>query len=177
MWKLLTDERSRQAIEVAERYADALATADELMAAFNSAGEVLRASRVNRTGRGWYKNLLATAFACSAAGPKPWNDVVDEYLWQGANVREQVVCCEVLRDMFNPFTPPGIAPNWLTWNDGAIRKMAQGIYDEYRIDDLPILADALEDASCDNADLLAHCRGPGPHVRGCWVIDLLLGKE
>ena len=42
--------------------------------------------------------------------------------------------------------------------------------------DLLILADALEDAGCDNADLLDHCRRPGEHVRGCWVVDALLGK-
>jgi hypothetical protein len=45
------------------------------------------------------------------------------------------------------------------------------------LDRLPILADALEEAGCTDADILAHCRGPGPHVRGCWVVDLLLGKE
>jgi len=50
------------------------------------------------------------------------------------------------------------------------------IYDERAFHLPPILADALEDAGCDNADILAHCRGPGPHVRGCWVVDLLLGK-
>jgi hypothetical protein len=42
---------------------------------------------------------------------------------------------------------------------------------------MPILADALEDAGCDNADILQHCRGAGEHVRGCWVVDLVLGKE
>ena len=82
-----------------------------------------------------------------------------------------------LRDIFNPFrTPPSVLPSWLAWNDGAVRKMAQVIYDDRAFDRLPILADALEDAGCDNADILAHCRGPGPHVRGCWVVDLLLGK-
>ena len=56
-------------------------------------------------------------------------------------------------------------------------KLAQGIYEERAFDRLPILADALEDAGCDNADILSHCRGPGPHARGCWVVDLLLGKK
>jgi hypothetical protein len=58
-----------------------------------------------------------------------------------------------------------------------VRTLAVGIYKETAFDRFPILADALEDAGCDNADILNHCRGPGPHVRGCWVIDLLLGKE
>jgi hypothetical protein len=55
-------------------------------------------------------------------------------------------------------------------------KLAQAIYDDRAFDRLPILADALEDAGCHDAGILAHCRGPGPHVKGCWVVDLLLGK-
>jgi hypothetical protein len=55
--------------------------------------------------------------------------------------------------------------------------LAQGIYDERAFERLPILADALEDAGCTDAAILVHCRGPGPHVRGCWVVDLILGKQ
>jgi hypothetical protein len=55
--------------------------------------------------------------------------------------------------------------------------LARGIYDDRAFDRLAILADALQDAGCDNADVLGHCRGPGPHVRGCWVVDLLLGNS
>jgi hypothetical protein len=67
-----------------------------------------------------------------------------------------------------------IDPAWLTSTVIAISK---GIVDEHAFDRLPILADALQDAGCDNADILDHCRGPGPHVRVCWVVDLILGKE
>lgn len=83
-----------------------------------------------------------------------------------------------VRDIFgNPFRlPPTLSPAWLQWNDGTVGRIAQAIYDEGRFEDLPILADALEDAGCDNADILAHCRQPGEHVRGCWVVDVLLGK-
>ena len=77
----------------------------------------------------------------------------------------------------NPFRPSVIDPVWLSWNDGTVRKLAGCIYSDRAFERLPILADALEDAGCDSADILSHCRGPGPHVRGCWVIDLLLGKE
>ncbi len=66
---------------------------------------------------------------------------------------------------------------WLAWNDGAIPKMAQAIYDDRAFDRLPILADALEDAGCDNQEILDHCRSNGEHVRGCWVVDLILGKS
>jgi hypothetical protein len=58
-----------------------------------------------------------------------------------------------------------------------VRGLAEGIYADRAFDRLPILADALEEAGCTDAEVLAHCRGPGPHVRGCWVVDLILGKE
>ena len=77
-----------------------------------------------------------------------------------------------------PFRPDhAIGPSWLAWNDGAVGKVAAAIYDDQTFDRLPLLADALEDAGCTGADILSHCRGPGVHVRGCWVVDLLLGKS
>jgi hypothetical protein len=65
-------------------------------------------------------------------------------------------------------------PGWLS---ETVVALATGIDAERAFDRMPILADALEEAGCDNADVLDHCRGPGPHVRGCWVVDLLLGKK
>jgi len=69
-----------------------------------------------------------------------------------------------------------IDPAWLAWHGGTMPAIARRVYDDRAFHDLPILADALEDAGCTNTDLLAHCRGGGPHVRGCWAVDLLLGK-
>jgi hypothetical protein len=84
----------------------------------------------------------------------------------------------LLRDVVgNPFRPATLAPAWLAWKDGVVLEQAQEIYDHRTFDRLPILADALEQAGCDNAKILAHCRGPQPQVRGCWVVDLILGKE
>jgi hypothetical protein len=77
----------------------------------------------------------------------------------------------------NPFRDVTVDPTWLTWNDRTVLRLAQTIYDQRAYDRMPILADALEDAGCDNADILNHCREPGEHVRGCWVLDLLLGKK
>jgi hypothetical protein len=78
----------------------------------------------------------------------------------------------------NPFRPaPSVDPAWLTWNGGTVPRLAQAIYDERAFDRLPVLADALEDAGCTDADLLGHLRRPWFHVRGCWAVDLLLGKE
>ena len=64
-------------------------------------------------------------------------------------------------------------PAWLTSD---VLLLARGIYDDKAFDRMPILADALQDAGCTNEDVLNHCRGDGPHVRGCWVVDMLLGK-
>jgi hypothetical protein len=66
---------------------------------------------------------------------------------------------------------------WLLWSHGTIPAIARRIYDERAFHDLPILADALEDAGCTDADILTHCRQPGEHVRGCWVVDLILGQN
>ncbi|MBL8795674.1 MAG: hypothetical protein JNM56_17345 [Planctomycetia bacterium] len=74
----------------------------------------------------------------------------------------------------NPFRPLTFAPQWRTDN---VLGLAQAIYEDRAFDRLPILADALEDAGCDSADLLNHCRGQGPHARGCFVVDLILGRE
>jgi hypothetical protein len=91
--------------------------------------------------------------------------------------QEERAICAVLRDVVgNPFRPPVIDPACLAWNGRTIPKTAQAIYDDQRFDDLPVLADALEEADCYDEDILGHCRGPGPHVRGCWVVDLMLGK-
>jgi hypothetical protein len=62
------------------------------------------------------------------------------------------------------------------WRTATVVQLAQGIYDDRAFDRLPILADALQDAGCDHADVLNHCRDTGPHARGCWVVDLILGK-
>ena len=95
-----------------------------------------------------------------------------------AHQLERAALSRLIREMFgNPFHPASLNSFWLAWNDGAIRKMAQAIYDARAFDHLPLLADALEDAGCTDADVLGHCRGGGEHVRGCWVVDLLLQKE
>jgi hypothetical protein len=64
----------------------------------------------------------------------------------------------------------------LSWLTSTVVNLARQVYDSHDFSPMPILADALQDAGCDNPDVLEHCRGPGPHVRGCWVVDLVLGK-
>jgi hypothetical protein len=106
---------------------------------------------------------IARFVALNAAGPM--------------GVEEASAQADLLRDVFNPFHPGVIDTSWLAWNDGTVAKLAHSIYAERAFDRMPILADALEDAGCLDAEVLGHCRQPGPHVRGCWLVDLLTGRS
>ena len=99
---------------------------------------------------------------------------------------EAAVQCDLIRDIFgNPFRPlPHLHPSVLAWNDATVRRIAEGIHEERRMPEgtldtgrLAILADALLDAGCNDEELIAHCRSDGPHVRGCYAIDQILGKS
>jgi hypothetical protein len=80
----------------------------------------------------------------------------------------------LFRDVFgNPYRKVAFKSAWRTPD---VKALAKGIYEEKAFDRMPILADALQDAGCDNDDILTHCRGTTPHVRGCWVVDLVLEK-
>jgi hypothetical protein len=85
---------------------------------------------------------------------------------------------DLVRCIFgNPFRPVAVDMPWLASIDRTASKLAVNIYIEHAFDRLPLLADALEEAGCDNKDILNHCRGSGPHGKGCWVLDLLLGEK
>jgi hypothetical protein len=126
-----------------------------------------------------------------AEGPDYDHDSMDKYEVEGCGRDDEqwardwackyvdgpnvLIKCALIRDIFgNPFRPVTFGPAWRT---ATVASLAQASYDERAFDRLPILADALEDAGCTNADILGHCRGGGEHVRGCWVVDLVLGKE
>jgi hypothetical protein len=100
--------------------------------------------------------------------------VISPYDW-GDHGRDAIAMLPgLIREVFgNPFRRVRVNPAWLT---STVTELARGIYEERAFDRLPILADALMDAGCDDAELLDHCRSAGPHVRGCWVVDLVLGK-
>jgi hypothetical protein len=84
----------------------------------------------------------------------------------------------LVRDIFgNPFRRPHLDWAWLKWEGGTVAKLAEGAYQDRAFDRLPVLADALEEAGCADEHLLSHLRGGGPHARGCWALDLLLGRE
>ncbi len=185
IWHLLTDPRSRHAVEVAEQFADGKANRARLGAAGDFASHVM----MDAVARGGDKCNPAWDAASAAFGVT--DDYPDGADWHvcnavghapdaGAAARsaEKRAQAALVQDLFgNPFRPARIEPEWLTWNRGVVTTMARGIYEDRAFECLPVLADALEEAGCANLDVLNHCRGPGPHVRGCWVIDLLLGKE
>jgi hypothetical protein len=92
-------------------------------------------------------------------------------IWNGSHLADGV---PIIRDVVgNPFRTVAFNPTWRTSEAVAI---AQAIYDERAFYHLPVLADALEEAGCHDARILDHCPGLGPHVRGCWVVDAVLGK-
>ncbi|MDY3558189.1 hypothetical protein R5W23_001239 [Gemmata sp. JC673] len=91
------------------------------------------------------------------------------------NTRRLKRMAEVCRDVFgNPFRPVSLSQEWRT---EVAAGLAHHAYRSRRFSAMPILADVLQDAGCEDEQILEHCRGSGPHVRGCWVVDLVLGKE
>jgi hypothetical protein len=182
IWKQFTDARCRHAVETAEQYAEGQADLQRLewareaiRHAFHPSGASTCASRAANAAKdatrvpGWNAARNCWLETSRAINPQDTNY---------CDPSETPKQADLLRDLFgNLFRPIIMNSTWLTWNDGTVVKIAQAIHDDRGFDRLPILADALEDAGCVNAEILTHCRGPGPHVRGCWVIDLLLGKE
>lgn len=156
---------------MAERYADGDATAKQLAAAqppFIREGNTADngthfATAPNQHLRSWTHSAVSyAAWAVADSGP--------------AHEAEELSQCDLIREVFGPlrFVPITVDPRWRT---ETVVALATGIYAERAFDRMPILADALQEAGCDNTDILSHCQGDGPHVRGCWVVDLVLGKE
>src|SRR5262249_16175395 len=96
--------------------------------------------------------------------------------WRASIGAENVARVAFLRCIVGPlpFRSLNLDPSW---RPSAVFELANEIYWYLAFDALPVLGDALEEAGCTNADILSHCRSPGPHVRGCWVVDLVLGKQ
>jgi hypothetical protein len=185
--RFLAAERSRNAIEVSDLYADGLASEEQLITAVSEAdakgpdvGVRHAIGRVGLTAAKAVIFLTPDLFVndvligvihtmVSAGGTSPHEAAREAYR------SESEAHASLLRDIFgNFFRPVTVDPSWLT---STAVSLAKQMYDARDFSAMPILADALQDAGCDSADVLDHCRGPGPHVRGCWVVDLVLGKE
>lgn len=104
-----------------------------------------------------------------------WQETQDRKKTDEAELAERLFQARVIKDIvYNPFRT---VPFDSSWRTESVVGLARGIYDDRAFDRLPVLADALEDAGCDDAEVLGHCRGDGFHVRGCWLIDTALGKS
>jgi hypothetical protein len=192
--RLLKADVARKALDAAERYADgrirdgtAQSWHRRTVAAqcstgysmgsipeFLAYGAVAWSVSVSGKPQAYFAASRGTAEAAATAINRP----LKSRAWWRAFRAELSALSALLRDIVgNPFrTPPAIDPGCLQWQGGTVRRMASAIYDGRRFAELPILADALEDAGCDHADILSHCRGGGEHARGCFVVDALLGK-
>ena len=161
------DTLGRAAVEVAESFADGLAGPEEL-----------RAARLACQGAGgqaaWYAAATNPAIAARNAARSAQAGVANNGLI-GTEAAELVAQAKLLRDIFgDPFYHVSVDGMRLT---PSVIKLAQTIYDDRTFDLMPRLADALGEAGCANAEIHAHLRELGPHVRGCWALDLILGKE
>jgi hypothetical protein len=203
---LAAEPDCQRAVEVAERCAEGLAGPAELRAAWEAAHarrvqlseaekeEPVRPKRLavraveEATETNAYRAAERAALLTREAANSEviWNmpGGLSGQCWLGSP--QLLACrqgqmeaqCSWLRDIFGPlpFRTVSIEPSLLSWNNGVVVKLAQGIYDERAFHRLPLLADALEEAGCDNEEILSHCRSQSDHVRGCWLIDLILEK-
>lgn len=198
---LMSDARCRAVVEVGERYADGHAGTKELREASEEAfcrrddleGDRLAEARAIVAAFAVVdpdeRDSALPAFKTASKVEQTSDDLIhlaelglpserggDEAASdrQRAAERERAAQCHVLRDIFgNPFRPASIDPAWLSSN---VVALARTIYEERAFDRMPELADALEAAGCHAVDILDHCRQAEPHVRGCWVVDAILGK-
>jgi hypothetical protein len=198
VWRFFTDERSRRAVEVNERYLRGEATLDDVTraaAAVQEAmqkkwGEVCEARRVADSGGRdapfffaraqeleaefttyWIAEQLGKVDVSLTAGLAAWGVAWSKVATGQDEKRFQ---SDLLRDLIpDPFRPPDLGPAPLP---APVLELARAIDESADFAALPALADALERAGCPSASLLSHCRGAGPHARGCWALDLILGR-
>ncbi|MCI0462225.1 MAG: hypothetical protein L0Z62_35175 [Gemmataceae bacterium] len=181
IWHLLTDERFRQAVDFTERYVDGRESEEDSQVLDLRLCTLLTQQFGNNHSTMTTEGLAAElAVDLLAQNPAVAADCATRRLpWlmerEEKKAEEVAYQCGLLRDLFgNPFRPASLDPSWLT---PKVVALARTIHDDRALNRIPELADALEEAGCTNTDILAHCRGLGGHVRGCWVVDLLLGKE
>ena len=170
IWHLLPDERSRQAVELAEQFADRALEVDRLQAITEGVNQLRRVVEDLCLREAWLaaSHVSLSSYLVAAEASK------ESDCWD----HEQRAQGRLLLDIFgNPFRPT-LIPSHLGRSHKRIAiNLAHDIYDRRAYDKLPILADALQRAGCTNREVLDHCRRDGERVRGCWVVDLLLGKS
>jgi hypothetical protein len=187
VWHLLKDEEGKEAVEVAEGYVDGVGTSDEMIRAYVETNHLIQVYRARS--RNIHKDAMAFALLAvlrSVSGGwcfygQDWEYDSFDPLQCASDAAEYVEIGSAwaqkgstFRDIFgNPFRPVTFHPEWRT---STVLALAQQMYDARDFTAMPILADALQDSGCENSDILPHCRQPGEHVRGCWLVDLVLDK-
>jgi hypothetical protein len=183
----LLPEVHRRALAVAEQFADGLVSQTELGRAWSSASTDTVTRSSHAAWAAWAtagdprdalltQTLLSniSLYAANAFANQPLRacavDPRTAPAWHVERARHR----DLLRDVVNPFRTAKLDP---THSPPLVTAIAATIYEERRFEELPILADALEEANWDHADLLAHCREPGEHIRGCWAVDVLLARQ
>jgi hypothetical protein len=165
------DDLGRAAVELAEQYADGHASANELRAA-------RLACRSAGAHASWYAAASDPFKAAGNAARSAQSGVVHRLAAASAEAElaaERAAQADLLREVFgNPFRPLSVEASWRT---AEVLALARTIYDERASERMPALADLLEEIGCDSREILTHCRTREPHVRGCWVLDLLLEKR
>ncbi|HYV39290.1 MAG TPA: hypothetical protein VE988_26615 [Gemmataceae bacterium] len=186
VWQVLTDERTRTIVDISEKYADGVVSNAQLQQAHNDACEAastaigpaaLYAATFCGTNLS-YNDAGLSASNCSLFAAQSISNTWDA----SPDAQERHAQSVLFHDIFgNSFRP---VPITRTWQTPLVVALAHAAYEERALPSgvldlarLAVLADALEEAGCTNPDILNHCRDEGPHVRGCWVVDLLLGKE
>jgi hypothetical protein len=178
----------RRAVDLAERFVAGLSGESERWTAFEAAGMALDEAADLWTYRAEWCAYRLVQLAAERDSPATWDDDLaaqiaqtapEAFAWTGSQWDEGVLeahrraIADWVRDIFgNPFRPVSFDPSWRT--PGVVR-LAQTIYDGRTFDQMPELADVLAGAGCHDADILAHCRAPIGHLRGCWVVDAFLG--
>jgi hypothetical protein len=173
VWPLVTQAVNRAAVETSERYADGQETRKAMLEAWK---------RLDWEPAMYVEWHIGTVSAgLNYRSPTPDETAakrLSDFSRRRPIEQRHRDWADALRDIAgNPFRPAAVDPVWLAWNDKAVVSLAQTIYGEGRWEDVPILGDALEEAGCRDEGILGHCRQPAPHYRGCWVVDLALGRE
>jgi hypothetical protein len=213
-WSLFVDDRCRNAVEIAERFAEGLAKDEERNSAWQHARDAyadINTQSYGEVGNPWHPIFAAEAAAEAAiVAVSRIDDAVDaaslflperslddqqpSFLMALDGIRWMLVALsktantedaaqvQLIHDIFgNPFSPVAVDP---TWRTPTVTSLAIAAYEERNLPSgeldavrLALLADALEEAGCSAETILDHLREPGPHIRGCWAVDLLLARE
>ena len=174
-WEWGLNETLPEAVHVVEAFADGLATDADLRRVAGEMGVLWREH--DEPYRPYPRTCELTEALASPDNEHAWLDQINAFACDLniADESEWLRLVEFVHDIFgSPFRPVAFSPSWRT---GTTAALARQMYDSRDFSAMPILADALQDAGCDSADILDHCSSTCQHVRGCWVVDLVLGRE